>query len=86
MSVLDRVRDALPAPEWAYWYDGAPAVGDLPGPAGNTVVRAGARRSGGSYWERASHIAVWNTAMDEHNYAARAWERFAARVRSGAAA
>ena len=85
MSVLDRVRDALPAAEWAYWYEGAPAAADLPGPAGNTVVRAGARRAGGSYWERANHIAVWNTAMDEHNYAARAWERFAARVRNGAA-
>ena len=85
MSVLDRVKDALPPAEWAYWYEGSPAAQDLPGPAGNIVVRQGARRAGGSYWERASHIAVWNTAMDEHNYAARAWERFAAKVRSGTA-
>ena len=85
MSVLDRVRDALAPAEWAYWYEGAPAAADLAGPAGNIVVKAGARRSGGSYWERANHIAVWNTAMDEHNYAARAWERFAARVRNEAA-
>jgi len=85
MSMFERVRDALPAAEWSYWYEGAPALCDLPGPNGNTVVRAGARRAGGSYWERASHIAVWNTAMDEHNYASRAWERFAAKVRSGAA-
>jgi putative spermidine/putrescine transport system substrate-binding protein len=84
MSAFDRVREALPAAEWAYWYDGAPAAVDLPGPGGNIVVRQGARRAGGSYWERASQIAVWNTAMDEHNYAARAWERFAARVRSEA--
>lgn len=83
-SVLDQVRQALPAAEWAYWYEGLPASGDLAGPHGNVVVRAGARRSGGSYWERASRIAVWNTAMDEHNYAARAWERFAMRVRSEA--
>ena len=85
MSVLDRVKEQLPATEWAYWYDGAPAVGNLPGPQGNIVVRDGAKRSGGSYWQRASHIAVWNTAMDEHNYAARAWDRFAQRVRSEAA-
>lgn len=84
MSVLERVRQALPAAEWAYWYDGAPAPSDLPGPSGDVVVKAGARRSGGSYWARANHIAVWNTAMDEHNYAARAWDRFASRVRSGA--
>lgn len=83
MSVLDRVRDVLSPAEWGYWYEGRPAESDLPGPAGNVVVRAGARRSGGSYWERANRIAVWNTTMDEHNYAARAWERFAAKVRSG---
>ena len=85
MSALERVRDALPPAEWGYWYEGTAAASDLPGPAGNIVVRQGAKRAGGSYWERASHIAVWNTAMDEHNYAARAWERFAARVRSEAA-
>ncbi|MCB1380736.1 MAG: signal peptide prediction [Alphaproteobacteria bacterium] len=84
MSVLDRVREALPAAEWAYWYEGAAAAVDLPGPSGDVVVAAGARRSGGSYWARASQIAVWNTAMDEHNYAARAWDRFASRVRSEA--
>jgi putative spermidine/putrescine transport system substrate-binding protein len=83
MSVLDRVREVLTPAEWAYWYEGKPADSDLPGPGGNMVVRAGARRSGGSYWERANRIAVWNTTMDEHNYAARAWERFAAKVRSG---
>ena len=84
MSVLDRVREQLAPAEWDYWYEGAAAAADLQGPRGNTVVRAGARRSGGSYWERASHIAVWNTAMDEHNYAARAWDRFASRVRGEA--
>jgi len=84
MSVLDRVREALSTAEWAYWYEGASAAADLRGPMGNTVVRAGARRSGGSYWERANRIAVWNTTMDEHNYAARAWDRFASSVRRGA--
>ncbi len=81
MSVLERVQEAMPPAEWAYWYEGAAATVDLPGPGGNIVVRAGASRAGGSYWQRASHIAVWNTAMDEHNYAARAWDRFAMRVR-----
>ncbi len=81
MSVLDRVREQLAPAEWDYWYEGAAATADLPGPHGGIAVRAGARRSGGTYWQRASHIAVWNTAMDEHNYAARAWDRFASRVR-----
>lgn len=85
MSIPERVREALPPHEWAYWYEGSEAATDLPGPAGNTVVRAGARRSGGAYWDRANRIAVWNTAMDEHNYAARAWERFVAGVREASA-
>lgn len=84
MSAPERVREILSPAEWAYWYEGLPASTDLPGPHGTTVVQAGARRTGGSYWERASRIAVWNTTMDEHNYAARAWDRFAGRVRSGA--
>ena len=67
--------------EWAYWYDGREAAEDLVGVDGRTVVvRKGARRAGGSYLERARRIAVWNTVMDEHNYASRAWSRFIAEV------
>ena len=84
MSVIDPVKESLSPDEWNYWYNGEEARADLPGPSGQRVVRAGARRSGGAYWERASRIAVWNTVMDEHNYAARAWSRFAARVRAAA--
>jgi putative spermidine/putrescine transport system substrate-binding protein len=72
--------------EWAYWYEGAPAAEDLQGPGGEWVVRAGARRAGGSYRERASRIAIWNTVMDEYNYAARAWDRFILRVHEDARA
>jgi len=36
-------------------------------------------RSGGSYWQRASSIAVWNTTMDEHNYLVRRWTQFVGR-------
>ena len=81
MSTPERVREALMPKEWAYWYDGQAAACDLCGPSGNVVVRAGARRPGGSYWDRANRIAVWNTTMDEHNYATRAWDRFVISVR-----
>ena len=80
MSAPARAKAALAPEEWAYWYDGAPAARDLPGPSGLVVVKAGARRAGGTYQERASRIAVWNTVMDEYNYAARAWDRFIKRV------
>ena len=80
ISTPERSRAHLTPNEWAYWYDGAPAAQDLRGPAGEWVVRAGARRAGGSYHDRASRIAIWNTVMDEYNYAARAWDRFIQRV------
>ena len=78
-----RSRAHMSPQEWAYWYDGAPAAQDLRGPSGDWVVRAGGRRGGGSYQERASRIAIWNTVMDEYNYAARAWDRFILRVNAG---
>jgi putative spermidine/putrescine transport system substrate-binding protein len=86
ISTPERSRAHLTAQEWAYWYDGAPAKQDLHGPGGQLVVRAGARRAGGSYRERASRIAIWNTVMDEYNYAARAWERFVRRLHEDALA
>ncbi|MBB3999226.1 ABC transporter substrate-binding protein [Aureimonas pseudogalii] len=73
MSVIDRIRPHLSAPEWDYWYAGLPASVDLPGPGGQTSIKAGSIRSGGSYWDRAANIAVWNTTMDEHNYLVRRW-------------
>lgn len=83
MSVLETVKASLGAEEWAYWYGGEEAQADLVGPNGQTIVRLGSRRSGGAYWDRANRIAVWNTVMDEHNYAARSWDRFVKRVRAG---
>jgi len=79
MSIPSRVRGHLTPAEWAYWYEGEPAPSDLPGPDGTITVRAGAVRSGGSYWQRASSIAVWNTTMDEHNYLVRRWAQFVGR-------
>ena len=81
MSAPSPVMDHLSAAEWSYWYDGQEASKDLFGVDGETtIVRRGGRRSGGSYLERARRIALWNTVMDEHNYAARAWTRFVSGV------
>lgn len=79
MSVPGRVRRHLSADEWAYWYEGEPTPTDLPGPDGTLIIPAGSTRPGGSYWQRASSIAVWNTTMDEHNYLVRRWARFTGR-------
>lgn len=85
-STLARTRAQLPAEEWGYWYDGAPAARDLLGPSGQLAVRAGSVRAGGAYQDRARRIAIWNTVMDEYNYATRAWDRFVRRVRQEDAA
>ncbi len=82
IATPERSRPHMTPQEWAYWYDGAPAQSDLTGPAGEWVVRVGARRAGGSYRERVSRIAIWNTVMDEYNYATRAWDRFIHRVQT----
>jgi putative spermidine/putrescine transport system substrate-binding protein len=81
MSIPSAARLELSPAEWGYWYEGQEATSDLTGVDGETiVVRTGARRSGGSYAERASRIALWNTVMDEHNYASRNWARFVSDV------
>ena len=80
MSTPDSTKAVLSADEWNYWYEGAVAKCDLPGPSGTVAVVAGARRAGGTYLDRISRIAVWNTVMDEHNYAKRGWDRFIQRV------
>lgn len=78
MSTPDRSRPHMTKAEWDYWYEGLPAADDLPGPDGITRIRKGAVRSGGSYWQRANQIAIWNTTMDEHNYLVRRWLQFVA--------
>jgi putative spermidine/putrescine transport system substrate-binding protein len=66
----------MEANEWAYWYDGARASADLPGPISKHLVPAGQMRDGGSYVARMSRVAVWDSVMDEHNYLVRRWTEF----------
>ncbi|OYU59562.1 MAG: signal peptide prediction [Bradyrhizobium sp. PARBB1] len=81
-----RSKDYLAPEEWAYWYDGAAATRDLRGPSGDLAVTKGSRRAGGPYVDRVRRIVIWNTVMDEYNYAARVWDRFVRRVAEGAEA
>ena len=81
ISAPEPARAHMSAAEWDYLYEGREATEDLIGVDGESVVvRRGARRAGGGYGERARRIAVWNTVMDEHNYASRLWARFVADV------
>ena len=76
MSVPDNVRKHLEPEEWDYWYAGKPAAKELPDPYGTIIVPEGEVRDGGSYWDRFSNIAVWNSLMDENDYLVERWTEF----------
>ncbi|MBF0322653.1 MAG: extracellular solute-binding protein, partial [Magnetococcales bacterium] len=73
ISIPERARPHLTPAEWDYWYEGKPAALDLRGPEGGIAVKAGEVRHGGSYWERFSRVAVWNTVMDTYEYSLPRW-------------
>jgi putative spermidine/putrescine transport system substrate-binding protein len=76
ISVPQRARPHLSPAEWDYWYEGKPAAHDLRSQEGTVAVRAGSVRTGGSYVERFSHVAVWNTIMDTYEYSLPRWHEF----------
>ena len=62
--------------EWDYWYRGLPASEPLPGPDGTISVAKGEQRTGGSYEDRFSNVAVWNTVMPTYEYSLQKWYEF----------
>jgi len=75
ISNPERARQYMSKDEWAYWYNGNPAV-DLVGPTGQRRSLAGQCRDGGDYAARMGRIAVWDSVMDEQNYLVRRWGEF----------
>ena len=76
MSVPDNVKKHLEPEEWDFWYEGKAAARELPDPFGTIIVEKGEVRDGGSYWNRFSNIAVWNSLMDENDYLVKRWTEF----------
>jgi putative spermidine/putrescine transport system substrate-binding protein len=76
ISNPERSRALLTKNEWDYWYGGKPTSEALKGTDGLISVNAGHVRSGGSYEERFSHVAVWNTVMDNYEYSLQRWYEF----------
>lgn len=73
ISIPERAREHLTAPEWNYWYRGQVAAEDLHGADRRVAVKAGTTRSGGSYSERLGNVAVWNSVMDSYEYSLVRW-------------
>ncbi|BBP45029.1 hypothetical protein THMIRHAS_04020 [Thiosulfatimonas sediminis] len=76
ISNPERSRQFMEKEEWDYWYEGKPAATSLIGTDGSFVVSKGDVRTGGSYINRFSHIAVWNTVMPNFEYSLRKWSEF----------
>lgn len=76
ISNPERSRELLAKHEWDYWYEGKPATQDLKGTDGKISVTKGHIRNGGSYINRFSNIAVWNTVMKNYDYSLDKWYEF----------
>ncbi|SLN09849.1 hypothetical protein ROJ8625_00111 [Roseivivax jejudonensis] len=74
MMARETVRTYLTEAEWDFWYAGKPAATEIRNSDGAIVFDVGEVREGGSYTERMSRIAIWDTIMREHNYLVRRWE------------
>jgi putative spermidine/putrescine transport system substrate-binding protein len=66
----------MSANEYNYWYLGKPANDVIKDPYGAPIAKAGAVRDGGSFIERFTNIACWNTVMDENQYMIQRWNEF----------
>ena len=76
VAVPETAKKFLSEDEWGYWYEGKPATGLITDPYGKSMEKAGAVRDGGSYADRFSKIACWNTVMDEARYMNEKWNEF----------
>ena len=76
ISNPQRSKDLLTEDEWNYWYDGKPTSVPLKNTQGQIAINPGDVRNGGSYTNRFSNVAVWNTVMDTYEYSLPRWHEF----------
>ncbi|MGI4796433.1 MAG: ABC transporter substrate-binding protein [Janthinobacterium lividum] len=77
-AVLDTAKEFMSANEWGYWMEGKPTAEDIKSPAGQVIAKPGDLRDGGSFMDRMSHVACWNSVMDEDRYMIQKWNEFIA--------
>jgi putative spermidine/putrescine transport system substrate-binding protein len=77
-AVLETAKENMSADEWGYWIEGKPAKADILSPEGKVMEKAGAVRDGGSFNERMSRVACWNSVMNEDRYMIQKWNEFIA--------
>jgi putative spermidine/putrescine transport system substrate-binding protein len=62
--------------ERGFFYEGKPATADITSPAGQKTNAAGEVRDGGSYVERFSKVAIWNSLPQNAEYLYAKWNEF----------
>ena len=77
-AVLETAKQNMSADEWGYWMEGKAATADILSPDGKVIDKAGAKRDGGSFQERMSKVACWNSVMDQDRYLVQKWNEFVA--------
>jgi len=77
-AVLETAKENMTPDEWSYWIEGKPAHKDILSPEGKVMEKAGAVRDGGSFTERMSRIACWNSVMDQDRYMIQKWNELIA--------
>ena len=64
--------------EWGFWFEGKAAKNDIVNPFGQKMEPAGAKRDGGSFYERMGRVECRNSVMDENRHMVRKWNEFIA--------
>ena len=75
-SVPHTAKEFMKPYEWDYWIEGKPAAEHIKSPEGEVIEKKGTVRDGGSFDERMSRIACWNSLMDESRYLLSQWQTF----------
>jgi putative spermidine/putrescine transport system substrate-binding protein len=77
-AVPETSKNFMSEDEWGFWFEGKEAKGEIKNPQGQVMEKAGAKRDGGSFYERMGRVACWNAVMDENQHMVRKWNEFIA--------
>ena len=77
-AVLTTAKKFMTPNEWGYWMEGQAATAPIMSPQGQQIAKVGEKRDGGSYYNRMTHVACWNSVMDQDRYLIQKWNEFAA--------
>ncbi len=75
-AVPETAKANMSENEWGYWMEGKAATADIVSPEGKVIDKTGAKRDGGSFYDRMGKVACWNSVMDQDKYMVAKWNEF----------